>query len=139
PPRGRGAKSGSEPRMKDDPSRVATGANASPSAPPAESNSSLPGPSDASSVALSAGGALVLYDGVCPLCSRAVRFILPRDPKGVFRFASLESPLGRELLRSRDLPADADTMVLLESDRTSLRSDAVLRILARMRFPWRLF
>src|SRR5208282_2040504 len=38
---------------------------------------------------------VILYDGVCGLCNRGVRFVLKRDRKGVFRFASLQSSAGR--------------------------------------------
>ena len=46
-----------------------------------------------------AGGThLLLYDGVCGLCNRLIRFILARDPLGVFEFAPLQSRVGRELV-----------------------------------------
>jgi len=34
---------------------------------------------------------LILYDGVCGLCSRVTLFILPRDRRGIFRFAAIQS------------------------------------------------
>jgi predicted DCC family thiol-disulfide oxidoreductase YuxK len=47
-----------------------------------------------------AGGQhLILYDGVCGLCNRLNQFILPRDTRGVFEFASLQSGVAREQLR----------------------------------------
>lgn len=84
--------------------------------------------------------AIVLFDGHCPLCSRAVRFILPRDPRGHFHFAPLESSIGKELLASHGLPTSGiDTLVLIERDEVSLRSTAALRIARKLRFPWPLF
>ncbi|MCB0579743.1 MAG: DUF393 domain-containing protein, partial [Phaeodactylibacter sp.] len=41
---------------------------------------------------------VLLFDGVCNLCNGAVRFIIGRDPEGVFRFASLQSDAAKELL-----------------------------------------
>ena len=41
---------------------------------------------------------VVLFDGVCNLCNRSVRFIIKRDPEGVFRFAPLQSDAGVRLL-----------------------------------------
>lgn len=83
---------------------------------------------------------IVLFDGLCNLCSGAVRFILARDPGAVFRFASTQSDAGRALLRahlgSDDPPG---TMVLIEAGHASLRSDAALRIAARLTRPWRWF
>lgn len=81
---------------------------------------------------------LVLFDGDCGLCHGAVRFIARRDPKGRFRFAPLESPLGERLLRPRGLdPTTLESLVLVEgpkSDdpRLSFRSEAVARIGRRL-------
>jgi hypothetical protein len=35
---------------------------------------------------------ILLYDGVCGLCHRLVQFIIHRDRRAIFRFASLQSP-----------------------------------------------
>lgn len=81
---------------------------------------------------------IVLFDGVCNLCAWAVRFIIGRDPAGRFRFASLQSAAGRELLAHHGLPAPAepDSVVLIEGGRAYLRSDAALRIARGLRPPW---
>ncbi len=84
--------------------------------------------------------AVILFDGVCTLCDAGVNFILSRDPKAYFRFASLQSEAGRKILKSLGLPAEAmDTMVLVEGDRFYLRSSAALHIARRLRGAWRLF
>ena len=46
--------------------------------------------------------AIVLFDGICHLCTTSVQFIITRDPNGYFTFASLQSEVGRTLLRSTD-------------------------------------
>jgi predicted DCC family thiol-disulfide oxidoreductase YuxK len=38
---------------------------------------------------------IVLFDGVCNLCSSVVKFAILRDPDGIFGFASLQSEPGR--------------------------------------------
>jgi predicted DCC family thiol-disulfide oxidoreductase YuxK len=38
---------------------------------------------------------VILFDGVCSLCSWSVQFILRRDPNGYFRFAAMQSPIGQ--------------------------------------------
>lgn len=43
--------------------------------------------------------AIVLYDGVCGLCNRAVRFLLKRDRHDRLRFASLQSDFAATLLK----------------------------------------
>ena len=72
---------------------------------------------------------IVLFDGVCNLCAGFVRFLVPRDPEGVFRFASLQSDVARELLAEHGLAErDLDSIVLIEGDDAYVKSDAVLRI-----------
>lgn len=81
--------------------------------------------------------AVILFDGVCLLCNSAVQFILRNDPKGVFRFASLQSETGQRLLAEHKLPLDQlSTIVLIEGGRTYTRSSAALRIARRLRGAW---
>ncbi len=78
---------------------------------------------------------VVLYDGTCGLCNRGVRFILDRDPRAVFSFAPLQSPLGQRLTHAHGVTG-LDTMVLVDGDRAWTRSSAVLRIARRLNWPW---
>ncbi|UKS26582.1 thiol-disulfide oxidoreductase DCC family protein [Paenibacillus sp. HWE-109] len=81
--------------------------------------------------------AIVLFDGVCNLCSGAVQFILRNDPEGIFRFASLQSAIGQQLLARHNLPTDIiSTIVLIEGGRAYTRSTAALRIARRLRGAW---
>jgi len=83
--------------------------------------------------------ALVLYDGVCNVCSGSVRFILPRDRKGLFRFASLQSFTAARLLTAcGHAPGTLDSLVLIDEGRCYERSEAALRIAGRLPFPWKL-
>ena len=76
---------------------------------------------------------IVLFDGVCNLCNGFVRFVLRRDPRGRFRFASLQSDAARRLL-GPDGPRE--TIVLVEAGKTYVKSAAALRIAGGLRFPW---
>jgi predicted DCC family thiol-disulfide oxidoreductase YuxK len=72
---------------------------------------------------------LILFDGVCNLCNSTVDFILRRDKRGLFRFASLQSEPASRLMRERGLdPGSLDSVVLMHGDRVYLRSSAALRI-----------
>ena len=83
---------------------------------------------------------IVLYDGHCNLCTAAVRFILPRDPTGFFRFASLQDPKVGRLFSENNLNRpDTDSILLLEGGRVYERSAAALRIARRLRRGWPLF
>lgn len=81
---------------------------------------------------------VVLYDGVCNLCDFAVRFILPRDPRGVFRFASLQGNQGKTLAHSAVKGDPLESIVLLQDGRVYRYSSAVLRIAGHLKFPWNL-
>ena len=83
-------------------------------------------------------GPILLFDGVCNLCDATVQFVIENDPKGRFRFASLQSEAARRLLAERDGPAPEelpDSVVLLDDDGVHVHSDAALRTARRLRFP----
>ena len=81
---------------------------------------------------------IVLFDGVCNLCEGAVRFAIERDPTARFRFAPLQSPLGRTLLLRHGYDPDAiDAVVLVDGEGAHDRSTAALRLAAGLRGPWR--
>ncbi|UIP01093.1 thiol-disulfide oxidoreductase DCC family protein [Halobaculum sp. CBA1158] len=80
---------------------------------------------------------VVLFDGVCNLCHGAIRFLVRHDTAGVFRFAPLESPVGRALLAEHGLPTEShDSFVLVDGDGAHERSTAALRVARRLDSPW---
>jgi predicted DCC family thiol-disulfide oxidoreductase YuxK len=79
---------------------------------------------------------VVLFDGVCNLCHWAVRFIIRRDMKATFRFAALQSSAGAALLNGRQCEPLPDSIVLIEGDRMSIQSTAILRVMRCMPMPW---
>ena len=84
-------------------------------------------------------GAIVLFDGVCNLCSGAVRFVIPRDPRGRFRFASLQSAPGQRILAEQGIDRRGlDSIILIEDGRWYAESDAILRTARLLGGPWRL-
>jgi len=83
---------------------------------------------------------ILLFDGVCNFCSDAVRFLVPRDPKGRLRFAALQSDTGAEIqLRFGLDPADLDSVVLVEGGRCHTKSGAALRVAGKLSGAWPLF
>ena len=81
---------------------------------------------------------IVLFDGVCHLCDRSVRFVLERDLDTRFHFAPLQSVLGKKLLEKHGLPPDSiDGMVLIDRGTVHTKSSAALRITGQLSFPWR--
>jgi len=82
---------------------------------------------------------VVIFDGECGLCQSSVQFMLRNDPREVLRFAPRQSAIGQELLvRCGFADASPNSVVLVEGDRASTQSTAVLRIARYLRFPWNL-
>ena len=82
---------------------------------------------------------IVLFDGVCNLCSGSVQFLLKRDREGRLRFASLQSDAGRRLMAEHGLPVDSLSSVLLVEDgRVWRESSAALRIARHLPGAWKL-
>jgi predicted DCC family thiol-disulfide oxidoreductase YuxK len=80
---------------------------------------------------------LILFDGVCNLCNSSVQFILLRDPKDHFRFASLQSDYGQSILKQHNLPTDKfNSLALIENGKLYQRSTGALRIARRLKGLW---
>lgn len=107
-------------------------------------NRRLQAPGEAQGPAKIAGRHLILFDGVCGLCDRLVQFVLRHDRRGVFRFASLQSDVGREVVaQAGDDPTVLTTMYVVadfrSGDRRTLtKSQAALFIVDQLGWPWRL-
>lgn len=71
---------------------------------------------------------IVLFDGVCNLCSASVQFIIRHNKKGNLKFASLQSEFGQSLLAQFQLPPEVRTIVFIINGKAWLRSDAALEI-----------
>lgn len=81
---------------------------------------------------------VVLFDGVCHLCQSSVKFLIQRDSRRILRYASLQSPFGRDLLQSLgENPEAMNSIVLVEAGRAYRESTAALRIAGHLRAPWR--
>jgi predicted DCC family thiol-disulfide oxidoreductase YuxK len=60
---------------------------------------------------------IILFDGLCNLCDASVQFLIKKDTKDVFRFVSLQSKLGKELLSKLPIAIQqTDSIILYESE-----------------------
>ncbi|MCJ7627464.1 MAG: thiol-disulfide oxidoreductase DCC family protein [Longimicrobiales bacterium] len=72
---------------------------------------------------------VILFDGVCVLCSAAVNFVIKRDRRDVFRFVPLQSEVGSRLAALHQISApELSSIVMIEENRFFTKSSAVLRI-----------
>ena len=80
---------------------------------------------------------VILFDGVCNLCNASVRFIIRRDRKNNFRFASLQSDFARQLFQQLQFDASGiDSVVLYENGKLYVRSTAALKIARSLSGLW---
>jgi len=85
----------------------------------------------------SADAPLILFDGVCNLCSWSVQFLAPRDRHKVLWFAPIQSASGQAVLAERSIPtADWETFVLVEDGQAYFKSEAFFRTVRFMTYPW---
>jgi predicted DCC family thiol-disulfide oxidoreductase YuxK len=76
---------------------------------------------------------VILFDGVCNLCTGSVRFVIARDARKRFRFASLQSATAERLLGARDR---LESVVLLADGKVHRKSTAALLIARRLDGLW---
>ena len=82
---------------------------------------------------------VVLFDGVCNLCNSVVQLVIKHDPKKQFRFASLQSPFGQQVLQQFHLPATSfNSFILLENGRIYTKSTGALRMAKKLGGLWAL-
>lgn len=82
---------------------------------------------------------IIVFDGVCNFCNSWVGFVLKHDAKAVFRFSTAQSPFGRQLLAESGLSASAlETILLVDGHSAYAKSDAALKIMTELGWPWSL-
>ena len=82
---------------------------------------------------------ILLFDGVCNLCNGMVQFIIKRDTGGKFKFASLQSVAGQEILKKLGLSVDAfESFVYVKAGKYELKSNAALHVLKDLGGAWKM-
>lgn len=81
---------------------------------------------------------IVIFDGLCVLCSGGIQWMLDRDPDGDTRFAVIQDPLPQALYRHYGLdPVAFDTFMVLLHGMPYTRWAGVLAAARTMPQPWR--
>lgn len=85
------------------------------------------------------GEQVVLFDGVCRLCSFWARFLTRYDKSFLFKLAPVQSPEGQQILQHLGMPTeDYQTMVLVTDNQTYTHSTAFLKVIQQLSPPWSL-
>jgi predicted DCC family thiol-disulfide oxidoreductase YuxK len=81
---------------------------------------------------------LIIFDGICVLCSGFARFVVRFDPDWKFRFATAQSPLGEALYREHGLRTDFyETNLVIVDGVAYQRMDSLIAVLDVLGWPWR--
>jgi predicted DCC family thiol-disulfide oxidoreductase YuxK len=82
---------------------------------------------------------VIYFDGVCNLCTTSVQFVLKRDKKNIFRFASLQGEAGQKMLESHHMPTHHyKSFVVEEGGKIFTRSTGALRVFKHLGGAWSL-
>lgn len=80
---------------------------------------------------------IILFDGVCNLCNSSVQFIIKRDKKVRFLFASLQSRYAKENLPAEFTDEKALQSIVLKDEKgLKTKSSAVLNISKNLTGLW---
>lgn len=80
---------------------------------------------------------IILFDGVCNLCTSSIQFVLKHEKNKEFRFASLQSKFGENILKKHNLDIENyDSIIFLENDNIYFKSSAALKIAKKLKFPF---
>lgn len=83
---------------------------------------------------------VIFFDGVCNLCNASVQFIIKRDSRSKYQFASLQSNSAQQRLSRHGVsPIPSESLLLLENGRLLKKSNAVLEIARNLDGLWPLF
>jgi predicted DCC family thiol-disulfide oxidoreductase YuxK len=77
---------------------------------------------------------IILFDGVCNFCNASINFVIDHDTARRFRFASLQSDIGQQILtENRRSVSDFDTVLLVREGKLYEKSTAALEIARYLR------
>jgi len=82
---------------------------------------------------------VILFDGLCILCEGSINFLIRMDKKKILRYASLQSEMGKRLIKEFNLSSQYDdSVILIVKSKSFLKSDAALEIIKIFGGFWRL-
>lgn len=77
---------------------------------------------------------IILFDGVCNLCDATVQRVIEHDKKDVFRFAAIQSEIGKEIINHIGIDtAKTDSIILYEPGHAYYyKAEAAMKIAKQM-------
>jgi predicted DCC family thiol-disulfide oxidoreductase YuxK len=82
---------------------------------------------------------IILFDGICAMCSGWAAFVLRHDRFAKFRLLTAQSELGRQLYVHYGLdPENYETNILIQDGVAWFRSEGSIRMFEGLGMPWSL-
>ena len=83
------------------------------------------------------GNKIILFDGICNICSAFLNFVYLNDPKALFRLTWLQSEEAEKILDTLGLSRNEfNSIIYLDHSTAFFKSTAFLKIVRQLRFPW---
>lgn len=80
---------------------------------------------------------LIFFDGVCNFCNSSVLWIIKRDRKKIFYFASLQSKYAQEILSQFKVNTqEIDSIIYIKRNKVFFKSTAALEIAKDLKNSW---
>lgn len=84
---------------------------------------------------------IILFDGVCNLCDSSVQLIIKHDANDIFRFVSIESDLGKEIINYIGINTKSIDSILLYEPGIAYyyKSEAIFKIAKELKGWYSIF
>lgn len=82
---------------------------------------------------------LIIFDGICLLCSGFAQWIITHDPDARILLTHAQSPLGQGFYQHCNLPTDTfETVLMIENGYILTKSDVPIRVLMLTGGVWKI-
>ena len=71
---------------------------------------------------------IILFDGVCNLCSSTVSFLIKHDKNNIFKFAASQTNAGENIIRQYTILNEGKSVIFIKDGIVIYKSDAVIEI-----------
>jgi len=83
--------------------------------------------------------AIIIFDDLCLLCNKTVKFIIKHDKEKLFYFTGIQTPLAQELRRIHKLTEiENDTVIMCRDHNYYLKTHAFIEIFSSFGGAWKL-
>jgi predicted DCC family thiol-disulfide oxidoreductase YuxK len=71
---------------------------------------------------------IILFDGVCNLCSSTVSFLIKYDKNNIFKFAASQTNAGENIIRQYNILNEGKSVIFIKDGIVFYKSDAIIEI-----------